>query len=309
VLRLAQPGARLVNAARGGIVDEAALFEALREGRLAAAAMDVFLTEPLGRHPLLTLPNFIATPHIAASTAEAQLSVAFEVAEAVLTVLGGGAPRYTVNGPSLPPEEVVFLQPHAVLAERLASLHVQLVGSRVGQLEVEYQGELAERDVALVTAAAVRGVCQPFTEERVNVVNARLVARSRGLRLVERHVPTGEHPNRLSLRFDGHELEGAVVDGSPRLTRVGGYRFDLLPEGRFLVSRHDDRPGVIGEIGTILGESDVNIASMQVGRDAPLGVAMMVLTVDDPVSELVLARLRAVEGMSDLRYVVLGDVR
>ncbi|HXM54778.1 MAG TPA: phosphoglycerate dehydrogenase [Candidatus Dormibacteraeota bacterium] len=311
VLALSRPGLRLVNAARGGIVDETALHRALADGVIAGAASDVFLQEPIGQSPLLTLPNFIATPHIAASTVEAQASVAYDVAEEVLAVLRGELPRYAVNAPSLPPETMALLRPYAVLAERLASLHVQLVSGRVGQLEIEVQGELADQDVSLVTAAAIRGVCQPFTEERINAVNARLVARHRGLRLVERRAPAtasgGADPDRLTLRTDGHEMEGTVRAGEPRLTRIGPYRMDLVPEGRFLVSWHEDRPGVIGQIGTILGERDVNIASMQLGRDVPRGMAMMVLTVDDPVGSAVLERLRDVAGMSDLRYVELGS--
>jgi D-3-phosphoglycerate dehydrogenase / 2-oxoglutarate reductase len=308
VLGLARPGARLVNAARGGIVDEAALFHALVHGPLAGAASDVFLEEPVGENPLLTLANFIATPHIAASTVEAQASVASDVAEEVLAVLRGELPHHAVNAPSLPPEEMAFLRPYVALAERLASLHVQLISGRVGQLEVEYQGELAEHDVSLVTAAAIKGICQPFTEDRINPVNARLVARNRGLRLVERRTPrqAGGDPNRVTLRTDGHEMEGAVLAGEPRLTRVGPYRMDLVLEGRFLVSWHEDRPGVIGRVGTILGESDVNIASLQLGRDAPRGMAMMILTVDDAVGDAALARLRGIGGMSDLRYVELG---
>jgi len=308
LLALARPGSRLVNAARGGIVDEAALYRALVDGPLAGAAADVFVEEPVRENPLLSLPNFIATPHIAASTVEAQVSVAFDVAEEVLAVLRGELPRYAVNAPSLPPEEMAFLRPYAALAERLASLHVQLVSGRVGQLEIDFHGELAEHDVSLVTAAAIRGTCQPFTDERINAVNARLVARNRGLRLVERRHPVAGagDPNRLTLRTDGHEMEGTVLAGEPRLTRIGAYRMDLVPEGRFLVSWHEDRPGMIGHIGTILGAGDINIASMQLGRDAPRGMAMMVLTVDDPVSEAVIADLRAVTGMSDLRYVELG---
>jgi D-3-phosphoglycerate dehydrogenase len=308
VLSLAKPGARLVNAARGGIVDEAALYRALVDGPLAGAAADVFLKEPVGENPLLTLPNFVATPHIAASTVEAQASVAFDVAEEVLAVLRGELPRHAVNAPSLPPEELAFLRPYAVLAERLASLQVQLHGGRVAQLELEYHGELAERDVNLVTGAAIKGICQPFTEERINSVNARLVARNRGLRLVERRTPRagGGEPNRLTLRTDGSELEGTVLAEEPRLTRMGAFRMNLVLEGRFLVGRHDDRPGVIGEIGTILGRNDVNIASMQLGRDAPRGRAMMVLTVDEQVGEVTLGALGAIDGMSDLRYVELG---
>jgi D-3-phosphoglycerate dehydrogenase len=310
VLSLARPGARLINAARGGIVDEAALYTALVDGRLAGAAADVFAQEPVGENPLLGLPNFIATPHIAASTVEAQTSVAEDVAEEVLAVLRGELPRYAVNAAALPPEELAYLRPFATLAERLASLHVQLHGGRVSQLEIEYQGELAERDVSLVTAAAIKGLLQPFTEERVNAVNARLVAAGRGLKLVERRTPRQSegYPNGLLLRTDGSELAGIVMLGEPHVTRVGSFRVDLVPEGRYLISRHEDRPGVIGQIGTILGEADVNIASMQVGRDAPRKRAMMFVSVDEPVGEAVLDRLRQVTSVADLRYVELSPL-
>ena len=306
-LALVKSSARLINAARGGIVDEAALHDALASGRLAGAACDVFLQEPLGASPLLELPNFIATPHVAASTVEAQTAVAFDVAEEVGAVLAGELPRYAVNAPSLPPEELAFLRPYADLAERMASLHLQLVSERVSALEIECAGELAEHDTSLITAWAVRGIVQPFVESRVNAVNARLVAAGRGLQLVERRIPrAGAYPSSLALRIDGDEIEGTVLLGEPRLTRIGAFRVDLAPEGRFLVSRHEDRPGVVGRIGTILGENDINIASMQVGRDAPRGQAMMILAVDDVVDAKVLGLLRGVFGMSDLRYVELG---
>jgi D-3-phosphoglycerate dehydrogenase len=303
-----KPGARLVNAARGGIVDEEALHRALSSGRLAAAAADVFEQEPPAQSPLLQLPNFIATPHIAASTVEAQTSVAFDVAEELAAVLTGELPRHAVNAPALLPEELQVLRPFADLAQRLASLYVQLQGPRLSVLEMDYEGEIGERDISLVTAAAIEGMLSPFTEERINPVNARLVAANRGLRLVERRIPRGPgYPSTITLRGDGLELAGAIVGEEPRVTSIDGNRVDLVPEGRFLFSRHEDRPGVVGHIGTILGEADINIASMRVGRDAPRGRAMMILAVDDPVEESVLAMLRGIYGMSDLRYVELGD--
>ena len=304
-----KPTARLINAARGGIVDEAALADALGQGVLAAAAADVFEQEPPTASPLLALPNFIATPHIAASTTEAQTSVAFDVAEEVAAVLAGELPRYTVNAPALPPEELAFLRPFALLAERLGSLFVQLEGGRVGTLEMVYEGEVAEADPSLLTAAAVRGLLAPFTEERINNVNARLVAAGRGLRLVEQRVAgsgTSSYPSVVRLRVGDFEASGTVLFGEPRVIGIGAFRVDLVPEGRFLVSRHEDRPGVVGRFGTILGAHDINIASMQVGRDAPRGRAMMLLAVDDQVPDEVLNELRSVHGMSDLRYVELG---
>jgi D-3-phosphoglycerate dehydrogenase len=307
-LALMKPGARLINAARGGIVDEDALFEALKTGRLAAAAFDVFVNEPPGgAHPLLALPNFVATPHIGASTSEAQVSVAFDVAEEVAAVLAGDLPRFAVNAPALPPEELAYLRPFADLTERLAALHGQLFGGRVSSIELDFEGELAEHDVNLLVASAIKGVLQPFTEDRINPVNARLIASGRGVKLVERRSPAhGSYASLVTVRMGGHELAGTVMNGELRAVRIDSFRVDLVPEGRFLVSRHEDRPGVVGRFGTILGEHDVNIASMQVGRDSPRGRAMMILAVDDRVAPEVLTRLREVDGMADLRYVELG---
>jgi D-3-phosphoglycerate dehydrogenase / 2-oxoglutarate reductase len=305
-LALMKPTARLVNTARGGIVDEVALCEALQSGRLAAAAADVFETEPPENRALLELPNFVATPHIAASTFEAQVSVAFDVAEEVAAVLAGDLPRFAVNAPALPPEELAYLRPFADLTERLAALHAQLFGGRVSTIELDFEGELAEHDVNLLVAAAIKGVVQPFTEERINAVNARLIAANRGIRLVERRSRAhSSYASLVTVRILDHEIAGTVLMGEARTVRIDSFRVDLVPEGRFLVSRHEDRPGVVGRVGSILGEHDVNIASMQVGRDAPRGNAMMILAVDDRVADEVLARLKEVAGMSDLRYVEL----
>ncbi|MGH7877104.1 MAG: phosphoglycerate dehydrogenase [Candidatus Dormibacteraceae bacterium] len=310
VLKLTKPSARLVNASRGGIVDEEALADALREGRLAGAACDVFALEPLGESPLLQLPNFIATPHIAASTVEAQKSVASDVAEEVIAVLSGGSPRYAVNAPALPPEEMAYLRPFVTLAERLAQMHIQLEGAGASSVEIEYEGELADHDTALLTAAVTKGLYQGFTEERITAVNARLVAAQRGLRLTEKKSRTaaaGGYPNSITFRADGHEVAGSVLLGELRITRIDAFHFDLLPSGRFLVSRHRDRPGVVAHISGVLGAGDVNIASMQLGRDAPRGRAMMFIAVDEVVGQQALADLRAFDGLEDLRFVELGD--
>ena len=304
-----KPTARLINTARGGIVDEAALADALEAGRLAGAASDVFVAEPPGDSRLLHLPTFIATPHIGASTLEAQVSVAFDVAEEVAAVLAGDLPRFAVNAPALPPEELAYLRPFAALTERLAALHAQLFGGRVSTLEMDFEGDLADHDVNLLVAAAIKGLVQPFTEERINAVNARLIAGNRGIKLVERRSRShSSYASLVTLRMQEHEIAGTVLMGELRAVRIDSFRVDLVPEGRFLVSRHEDRPGVVGKVGSILGEHDVNIASMQVGRDAPRANAMMILAVDDRVAPEVLQRLREVGGMSDLRYVELGMV-
>ncbi|HYL07506.1 MAG TPA: phosphoglycerate dehydrogenase, partial [Candidatus Udaeobacter sp.] len=246
-LGVMKPTARLINTARGGIVDEAALYKALASGQIAAAACDVFMTEPPGENPLLALPNFIATPHIGASTAEAQVSVAFDVAEEVAAVLAGDLPRFAVNAPALPPEELVYLRPFASLTERLAAMHVQLFGGRVSAIELDFEGELAEHDVNLLIAAAIEGVLQPFTEERINAVNARLIAANRGIKLVERRTRGhGSYASLVTVRMQNHEIAGTVLLGEPRAVRIDSFRVDLAPEGRFLVSRHSDRPGIVG---------------------------------------------------------------
>jgi len=274
---------------------------------LTAAASDVFVSEPPGDNRLIHLSNFIGTPHIGASTVEAQVSVAFDVAEEVAAVLAGDLPRFAVNAPALPPEELAYLRPFADLTERLSALHGQLFTGRVSAIELDFEGELAEHDVSLLTASAIKGLLQPYTEERINAVNAKLIASNRGVKLVERRSRShSSYASLVTVRMLEHEIAGTLLMGEPRAVRIDSFRVDLVPDGRFLVSRHEDRPGVVGKVGSILGEHDVNIASMQVGRDAPRGNAMMILAVDDRVAPDVLERLRGVGGMSDLRYVELG---
>ena len=225
-----------------------------------------------------------------------------------VAILREHLPRFAVNAPALPPEELAYVRPFAELTERLAALHGQLFGGRVSVLELDFEGELADHDVNLLVAAAIKGLVQPFTEDRINAVNARLIASNRGIKLGERRSRThSSYASLFTLRMQGHEIAGTLLMGVPRAVRIDSFRVDLVPEGRFLVSRHEDRPGVVGMVGSILGEHDVNIASMQVGRDAPRGNAMMILAVDDRVAPDLLTRLREVGGMSDLRYVELGN--
>jgi len=192
----------------------------------------------------------------------------------------------------------------------LAALHGQLFGGRVSAIELDFEGELAEHDTSLLIASAIKGLLQTYTEERINAVNAKLIASNRGVKLVERRSRShSSYASLVTVRMLDHEIAGTLLMGEPRAVRIDSFRVDLVPDGRFLVSRHEDRPGVVGKVGSILGECDVNIASMQVGRDAPRGNAMMILAVDDRVAPDVLERLRGVGGMSDLRYVELGIVQ
>jgi D-3-phosphoglycerate dehydrogenase / 2-oxoglutarate reductase len=304
-LDLMKPTARLVNAARGGIVDEVALRASLLNGRLAAAAADVFEIEPPGTNSLLELPNFVATPHIAASTHEAQLSVAEDVADQVAAVLRGELPLAAVNAPSVPQEMLEALRPYEVLAGLLASLHMQLHHARPSEVELTVSGSLAGTDTSLLLAAVLRGLLAPYTSERINYVNSRQVAASRGIRIVERREgrvgPVG-----LALRVGDREIAGSVGAKGALVTRIDSFDVVFPASGRLVLTRHSDRPGIVGRIGTLLGERDVNIAAMQLGRDNPRGAAVMILTVDDAVGADTLDLLRSIDGMEEVLYADLG---
>jgi D-3-phosphoglycerate dehydrogenase len=310
-LALLKPTAIVINCARGGIVDETALREALEQKRLAGAALDVFEKEPPGDNPLLQLENVVATPHLAASTHEAQVSVALEVAEQVIAALDGRPTLYAVNAPIVLPEAMAVLEPYLRLCETLGEAATQLVDGQVERVEVTYAGEIAEHDTAALQANVIRGLLAPISEERVNIVNALAIARRRGLRVDERKTTATENYTNLvtvALHTDRGErtVTGTVLNGEPHVVRIDGYWVDLVPRGDYvLLSRHVDRPGIIGKVGTLLGEADVNISSMQVGRQRPRGEALMALTVDDPIPPDVLERIRAVTGIEQIRVVRL----
>ena len=309
-----KPTALLLNVARGGVVDEAAVARALTEGRLGGAGIDVFETEPPVGSPLLDAPGTVLTPHLGASTAEAQVLVATEVAAQVLDVLAGRPARYAVNAPLLTPETAQAIAPYLPLAELLGRLVAQLARSGVRTLTIELAGGLAEHDASPLTAAALRGVLGVSTTERVNLVNAASLAKARGLRVVERKTSdAGHHAALLTLTGDvagGHvTVGGTVVNGEPRLVRLDDYRLDMAPAATLLITRHEDRPGTVGRIGLILGEADVNISEMHLARTQPRADAFMILALDDDVPEPVAASIAAQEAVLDLWVVHLGADR
>jgi D-3-phosphoglycerate dehydrogenase len=318
-LQRAKPGLILINCARGGIVDEEALLQALNEERVAAVALDVFASEPpfpaggkgaASPSPLIGHPRVTVTPHIAGQTHESQVGVAFDIADQVAVVLSGGAARYAVNAPRIPPEELAALAPYLELAEKAGRLAAQIGGERVSALEVAYNGEIAEYETSILTAEVIRGLMASFSETRVNPVNAQSVAAGHGISVVERRDRTpGVYSNLLtvSLKRAGGEtvVAGTLALNEPRIVRLDGFSLDLVPRGHFLMSSHRDQPGVIGRIGTLLGESNINIAGMQLGRDQPRGRALMVMQVDEVIPPAVLDTVRQVPGMAELRFVVL----
>ncbi len=313
-IRRMKPGVILLNVARGGVIDEAAVAEALRDGRLGGAGIDVFEHEPPAGTPLLEAPNTILTPHLGASTEEAQVRVAEEVAAQVLDVLAGRPARYAVNAPLLTPETAQAIAPYLPLAETLGRFFAQFSRTGVRTLTLEVAGELAAHDVSPLTAAALRGLLETATTERVNLVNAAFLARARGITVVERKTSeAGAFHVLLTLAGDtdgrATAVAGTIANGEPRLVRLNDYWIDMAPSPTMLVTRHQDKPGTMGRIGLMLGEADVNISAMHLARSAPRADALMILALDDDVPESVAAAIRSHEAVLDLWIIRLSTDR
>lgn len=304
-------GSILINCARGGLVDEQALCEALTLGPLAGAALDVFTKEPPKDSCLLKLNNVVLTPHLGASTEEAQQRVALDVAEQMAAVLQGKPARSPVNIPSLTVEKLRFFEPYLVLVEKMGLLLSQMCRSPIEKVELVYQGEISKEDPAVLTNAALKGLLEHELGESVNYINAPFLARSRGIKIQEsRSLSSANYANQLSIHVHTskkeHRSSGSVFENSqPRIVEIEGYSINLVPQGCKLMTWHIDKPGLVGRVGTILGTHDINIAEMQVGRDKARSRAVMVLSVDDPVPAGALQEIRALPGIEDAQVVLL----
>lgn len=306
-------GVRIINVARGGIIDEAALAEAVRSGKVAGAAVDVFTAEPPpADNPLLGDPRIITTPHLGASTAEAQERVAIDVAEQIVDVLEGRPARYAVNAPLLAPETLQVVAPYMGVAEQLGMVATQLVTGKLEAIDIEYYGEITEHDTTPLRAAVIRGLLRPISEENVNIVNAHLIATSRGWDI--RETTRASHEvflNLVSVKVKTSEAEvavsGTVERGQPRIVLINGLDVDIAPERGMciIVCDNEDRPGMIGRVGTLLGQFDINIQSMQVGRRARRGRALMLIAVDEEPTAEQLAQVEAIDGIYNVRLVRL----
>jgi len=303
-------GVRIINVARGGIVDEAAVARAVESGKVAGIAFDVYEQEPPPPdNPLLKLEKAVTTPHLGASTEEAQVSVAVDVAEQIVDVLNGKPARSAVNMPALSAEVLAAVEPFMVLGERMGAMATQLADGAIESVEISYCGDLALMEVGPVGRAVLKGMLQPILTENVNLVNAPVIAESRGIRITESKSAGPEDYTSLLVvetKTDrgSKKIEGTLLGKKDiRIVRVDGYLVDIVPEGAMLVTTHLDKPGVIGKVGTLLGNHNINIAGMHVGRAGIGKEAVMVLNVDDPIPDVVMNEIRALNGIETAKLV------
>jgi len=305
-LALLKPGARLVNCARGGIVNERDLLAALESGRLAGAAVDVWTEEPpvsdLVKR-LIAHPRVVVTPHLGANTLEAQVNVAVDVARQLVAFRDGELVEHAVNIPVGDRETVAEQRPFLALAELLGRFCVQLERDNVERVEVEVAGQVGRRDPELIARAVLKGLLGGITAQAVNLVNAHLVARDRGVAVVVRTDESAGsgYTNLITVTTQAGTgrkiIAGTVFDGTPRIVRLRDLHIEFIPEGHILVLSYEDRPGMVGKIGSILGRHNVNIASMHVGRRTKRGGAIVVLLLDEAVSSEVMEEVaKAVEA-------------
>ncbi len=310
-LALMKPGARLVNAARGEIVSEKALYEALSSGHLGGAALDVFEEEPLTAHPLFELQNVIVTPHLGASTLEAQDYNSIQVAEQIIKVLQGEPILTAVNLPAVPPEEWQAIAPYSPLVDILGRIFAQAMPGRILSIEVLYAGEVANHPTALLTNTLLKGLFRCILEEPVNFINAPIVARKRGIRVTESKMKDGAYyPNLVTMQVETDQgkrsISGTVSPvGEVHIVEIDGYHVDFVPGEHMLLAWHIDKPGMIGRIGTLMGDNDINIAGMWVGRITKRGRAVMILQVDEEVNDAILDEVNQIEGILEARRVRL----
>lgn len=299
-LKSMKPTARIINTARGGIADEAALEKGLREGWIAGVALDVFEKEPVTSHPLFDSDKVVVTPHLGASTAEAQERVAVDVAEQVMAVLKGEPARYAVNAPLISPETYSYLAPYLPVARKVGSLATQLHEGQMGSIEIDYSGEIAQHDLTPLKAAVVGGLLAPISEDYVNVVNVDIIAQRRGLQISEKRGPSHEiYANLITVTVRSSagetKVSGTIAHDGPHVVSIDEFWVDVPPsEGYLLLCENRDRPGMVGAVGTLMGEFGVNISFMNVGRHEKRGVALMVLALDEMLSPEQIARVKEI---------------
>ncbi|MBI3315592.1 MAG: ACT domain-containing protein, partial [Candidatus Omnitrophica bacterium] len=304
-------GVRLVNCARGGLVDEEALHRAIESKHVAGAALDVFETEPPKDSVLLRQPNVIGTPHLGASTEEAQVAVSVDVAQSVADYLLGRGVRNAVNMPSLDPEVLRELQPYIQLAEKIGSLQTQLMEGQILQVDIEYHGKIVEYETTPITIAFIKGLLTPILAESVNYVNASVLAKERGIKITEsKSSESTIYSNliRANVRTDKKVSRAAgtlFTREDPRIVLIDDFDVEAEPEGYMLLISNKDVPGIVGQIGTLLGANRINIAGMTLGRDMPGGQARTLLKIDSSVPEDVMREIKKAKNILDAKLIKL----
>jgi D-3-phosphoglycerate dehydrogenase len=306
-----KPTVRIINCARGGLIDERELAKAVKEKRVAGAAIDVFPTEPTTESVLFESDNIIVTPHLGASTTEAQATAASDVAEQIIDVFKGQPARYAVNAPFISVETLTVLTPFVRLATTVGSLVSQLAEGQMNAIQIKYDGEIAEYDTNALKAAVLGGLFEGISEERVNLVNASLVATQRGLTVVEQKGTASEnYASLVTLEVTTSTgtitVAGTVMRGEPHIVRLNDHWLDIVPTGGyFLFSDHRDRPGLIGAVGKITGDADINISYMHLSRLKIRGQALMILALDEPLPEEQCQQLLSMPDVYTVKVVKL----
>ncbi len=310
-LALVKPTVRIVNAARGGLIDEEALAKAVREKRVAGAAVDVFPKEPVTDSILFKEENIIVTPHLGASTTEAQAIVVKDVVEQIIDIFRGQPARYAVNAPFIPAETLTVLAPFMKAASAIGRLVSQLVEGQISSIQIRYDGEISNCDTTALKAAVLGGLLEGISEERINMVNANIVAARRGIIISEHKESACENYGSL-ITLEVHTSTGVttvattVMRGETHIVRVDDYWIDIVPKGGyFLACDHIDRPGVIGAVGKITGDANINISSMLLGRLKPRGQALMILALDEPLPEERRQQILSLPGIYTVKLVKL----
>lgn len=305
-------GALLVQCARGGIVNEMDLYDALREGRLSGAALDVFEKEPPGLHPLFTLDRVICTPHLGAATDEAQMKVGIETAEQIIGFFKQGVVRNAVNLPSMTPELRDLLRPYLELSEKIGAFQAQLLaGDGLRAIEIEYAGEITSHNLAPLTHAVIAGFLAEHLEKSVNQVNALMIAQQRGIDIkTTTSSHSHEFTNLISVtvrsKTSSLMISGTVFNGNePRIVQIGKFRLEAPPEGNILYVRNWDKPGVIGHLGTILGRNKINISRLHLSLDKGTGEALVLINIDSPANADILRELLSLPLMIEVRQLAL----
>ena len=300
-------GVMIINCARGGIVDEADLNEALLSGKVAGAALDVFEHEPPGVCPLFDIDRVICTPHLGASTLEAQTNVAVQVAEQIIDCLKNGTVTNAVNVPAVSGELLEKIGPLLTLGDRLGNLLAQLIQEPPSEVIIEYAGEFPEDDLSPVTTAVLKGFMTPMVKDDVNSVNAQILAKDRGLKITEvRTAKSDEYTNQITVQTrsngDTHVVAGTIIGrNQPRVVNINNFRLELTPEGRFVMIHNHNKPGAIGSIGTLLGRNKINISKMRVGQQVGSDKTMIFLRTDEEIPQSILKELGQLDLIIDVQ--------